>query len=105
MGVSANALVMWRAVTSMNWTQSHDHPLGFHGAKAVLIAERYLLAKWDNDRCRGWQLYIRRERSVVKLTWLAGAGTESLDWTDEQVMQFAERVVRGLTSRPAAGTD
>jgi len=78
----------------MNWTHLNDHPLGFHGAKAVLVAERYLLAKWDNDQCRGWQLYIRRERSVVKLTWMGGAGSESLTWTDEQAMQWADTIAK-----------
>lgn len=75
----------------MTWIKPNFRPLGFGGAEAVLISETHLLALWNHDRCRGWQLY--RFRSPSRTKWLGGAGSESVGWTDEQSIEWAERQI------------
>ena len=63
----------------------------FHGAQALLRTEGYLLALWNHEQCRGWQLYRFDHRGQTR--WMAGAGAESLAGTDEQARRWAEEVI------------
>lgn len=50
------------------------------------------MAKWDHSRCRGWQLYegVSAPDQFQRTRWIAGAGSESLAWADEQALKWAE---------------
>ena len=76
-----------------NWTVPQPRPCGFGGAEAVYATDDRLLAKWDHERCRGWQLYLLRRPSRTR--WLVGAGAESLGWTAEEAMRWAEGQITG----------
>jgi len=71
---------------SMEWIKATNVP-HFGGAEAVLVSGDWLLAKWNHSKCRGWQVY---RRAGSRTRWLAGAGIESLDWSDEQAQGWAE---------------
>ena len=73
----------------MNWSKPSASTL-FDGALACYVAaEGYLIAKWDHSLCRGWQLYKFRPKSR-RQRWIAGAGIESLAWTDQRAQRWAE---------------
>jgi hypothetical protein len=87
----------------MNWIKPLSQPRGFSDAAVVYTTESHLIAKWNHDRCRGWQLYAFRHRSRTR--WLIGAGSESLGWTDEQAMRWAEeRIPRRQGATSALGS-
>jgi hypothetical protein len=73
----------------MNWLKVANMP-HFSGAETVYEADPWLLAKWNHAKCRGWQVY---RRAGSRTRWLAGAGFDSLDWTDEQAQGWAERQI------------
>jgi len=78
----------------MNWIKPSIHPTGFQGAEVVFISETHLLARWNHSECRGWQIYARcstRARSQTR--WIAGAGVESLTWTEEEALRWAEQQI------------
>ena len=80
----------------MNWAKPKTSIYGFTGAEAQLVTDGYLLARWNHSQCRGWQLYSVAERVRDQFTntrWVAGAGAESLEWTDEQVVRWADGVI------------
>ena len=76
----------------MNWIKPLSPPRGFSDAVAVYTTESHLIAKWNHDRCRGWQLYAFRNPSRTR--WLVGAGVESLAWNDEQAIKWAEAEIQ-----------
>jgi hypothetical protein len=76
----------------MDWTKTTNVP-HFGGAEPVLVSDNWLLAKWNHSQCRGWPLY---RRSGSRTRWLAGAGFESLDWSDEQARAWAARELQRL---------
>jgi len=94
MGGLAEALVLTQRTARMNWTEPQSRPLGLDGAEAVLLSEPCLLARWNHSQCRGWQLYARRQWLSAGTRWLAGAGVESLTWTNEQAIRWAEDLIR-----------
>ena len=78
----------WEQHGGMTWKIPHSRPYGFGDAVAAYTTESHLITKWNHARCRGWQLYAFRHPSRTR--WLVGAGVESLAWSDEQAMRWAE---------------
>jgi hypothetical protein len=86
----------------MNWKTASVRPKGFRDAGVVLVCEAHLLARWNHDRCRAWQLYeFRHPQQQSKTNWLIGAGRDSLEWNEDAVILLAERFqcVRKVGSR------
>jgi len=82
----------------MNWIKPSHHPTGFDGAEVVFISETHLLARWNHSKCRGWQLYARSIRRVrSRPRWLKGAGVDSLEWTEQQTLHWAEQHIDDIT--------
>jgi len=80
----------------MNWSKPKSSIYGFSGADALLVTIGFLLARWNHSQCRGWQIYTVVERVRNQFTntrWMTGAGPESLDWSEEQVVRWAEGVI------------
>jgi hypothetical protein len=80
----------------MNWEKPRSNVYGFSTADALLVTDGYLLAKWNHSQCRGWQLYTVAERVRDQFTntrWVAGAGADSLEWTVEQTIRWAEGMI------------
>ncbi|MGA2441924.1 MAG: hypothetical protein ABSH08_13275 [Tepidisphaeraceae bacterium] len=81
----------------MTWITPNLRPLGFGGADAVLICETHLLALWNHERCRGWQLYqFCSPRNQTRTKWIAGASDESVGWTEDQAIAWAERMIAAV---------
>ena len=79
----------------MTWTKV-THVRGFSGAEAVYVADGWLIALWNHEKCCGWQLYSVVERPMncyQRSRWVVGAGSESLGWTDAQAQEWAEKMV------------
>lgn len=76
---------------------------GFSGAEAVYEAEGWLIARWNHDQCRGWQLYCRPNTRSQRTKWMMGGGIESLDWTDEQAQGWAEKQIAATNEQPPHG--
>jgi hypothetical protein len=74
----------------MEWAPL-KYVLNFDGAEAVFRSGDWVIALWDHSECRGWQVYKFDWRGQPR--WLAGAGVESVEWTDGQAQRWAEQVI------------
>ena len=80
----------------MEWSKPKSSIHGFTGADALLVTDGYLLAKWNHSQCRGWQIYTVTERvrhQYSHTRWVVGAGADSLEWSEEQVVKWAAGVI------------
>jgi hypothetical protein len=76
----------------MIWTKPNFQPTGFAGADSIFGCDTHLIAIWNHDHCRGWQLYqLLSPRNYSRIRWLNGAGRESVGWTADQAVEWAER--------------
>lgn len=75
----------------MTWTKQDGYVRGFDGAEQVYKAPGFLLALWNHDRCRGWNLY---RCTGSRTLFMVNAGVESVEWGAATAQAWADGEVK-----------